>query len=302
MPPTISVSMAVYNSAPYLQESVESILGQTFSDFEFLIIDDGSTDNSFEILQKYAAQDSRIRLTGRENRGISKTRNEMLFQAQGEFIAVIDADDISLNHRFARQVEFLRQNPEYVCVGSSVDWIDDRGRFVGHCSMPEDNDELQRLMLGGVSLLHHSSSMFRRIAALGVGGYDESLQTSLDLDLWLKLGEVGKLANLKETLILYRLHQNSVTNARQVQQSQDALTACQNAWKRRDVQGEFFRQPANHMHRSDFWLRCGWEGFMSGKREVARRCGLRAIAINPLYLENWRLLACALLKPTPQTD
>jgi glycosyltransferase involved in cell wall biosynthesis len=298
-PPTISVLMSVYNSARYLAEAVDSILNQSFGDFEFLILDDGSQDNSVTILQAYAAQDPRIRLTLRENRGITKSLNELIAQARGELVARMDADDIALPERFAQQVAFLQQHPEVICLGGALDWIDANSQHIGHCPMPQSDSELQRQMLGGVSLLHHPTAMLRRSALLQVGGYDETMQTSADLDLWLRLGELGELANLPNTVLQYRLHPGSITHAKQSRQAADALAACQRAWKRRGIQGEFLRPPADHLNQQQFWLRCGWDGFLAGKRDVARRCGLRAIATQPLNLEAWKLLGCAVIKPTP---
>ncbi|MBW4467662.1 MAG: glycosyltransferase [Pegethrix bostrychoides GSE-TBD4-15B] len=297
--PQVSVLMTVYNSARYLAEAVESILNQSFGDFEFLILDDGSQDRSAAILQAYAAQDSRIHLTLRENRGITKSLNELIAQARGELVARMDADDIALPERFARQVAFLQAHPKVVCVGGALDWIDARSQLIGHCPMPQTDAELQRHMLTGVSLLHHPTAMLRRDALLQVGGYDETMLTSSDLDLWLRLGEVGQLANLSDTVLQYRLHSDSITQAKQSRQAADALAACQRAWQRRGIQGEFQRPPADHLKQHQFWLRCGWNGFLAGERDVARRCGLRAIATAPLNLEAWKLLACAVVKPIP---
>jgi glycosyltransferase involved in cell wall biosynthesis len=297
--PKISVLMPVYNSSRYLAEAIESILQQTLSDFEFLIIDDGSSDASPQILQNYAQQDPRIRLTLRENRGIAKTLNQMLFQARGELIARMDADDIALPNRFARQVEFLQQHPEVVCVGGALDWIDAKGRRLGHCPMPESDTELQKWLVGGVSLLHHPTAMARRAALMQVGGYDETMVASSDLDLWLKLGEIGQLANISDTVLYYRLHPESITHAKQTRQAADALAACQRAWKRRGITAEFIREPANHLKQHHFWLRCGWNNFLEGERAVARHCGIQAITTQPSNWEAWKLLACALLKPIP---
>ena len=297
--PTLSVALAVHNGDRYLPDCLDSILSQTFTDFEFLIVDDGSSDRALQILRHYAAQDQRIKLVSRENRGIAKTRNELLAMATGEFVAVMDGDDVAMGDRFARQVEFLRTHSEVVCVGSAVNWIDPQGRYLGHCPMPESDDEIQRLLLGGISLLHHPCTMARREMLLRAGGYNESMVASVDLDLWLRLGELGKLANLPEVLLHYRLHPRSITNARQQRQTDDALQACQRAWRRRGIQGEFVRKPADHLHQSDFWLRCGWLGFNDGLRDVARRCGLQAIALQPLLPAAWKLLVCALIKPLP---
>lgn len=291
--------MSVYNCERYLKPAVDSILNQTYLDFEFLILDDGSTDASVRILQNYAAQDHRIRLKMRENRGIAKTSNELLALAQGEFIARMDADDVALPDRFARQVEFLQQHPEVVCVGGAIDWINEKGNLLGHCSMPVENAELQQLLLGGISMLHHPTAMMRRSALLQVGGYNETMIASSDLDLWLRLGELGKLANLSDTVLRYRLHRQSITQAKQDQQAKDALDACQRAWERRGIAGQFIRQPADHLNQLEFWLKYGWQGFCHQQRDVARRCGIRAVATQPQSMEAWKLLACALIKPLP---
>ena len=291
--------MPVYNTARYLPAAVESILAQTFSEFEFIIIDDGSTDRSGKILEKYAAQDDRIHLIRRANQGISKTRNQLLEQASGELVAIMDADDIALPDRFACQVDFLRTHAGVVCVGSALDWIDERDRYLGHCEMPQSDAEIQSLLVGGISMLHHPCTMARRSALLQVGGYDESMTASIDLDLWLRLGEVGKLANLPETLLQYRLHSQSITHKRQQRQADDAYAACQRAWQRRGITGEFVREPADHLHQHDFLLNCGWLGFKAGQRSLAQRCGVGAIAAQPFSKAAWNLLACAMLKPLP---
>jgi glycosyltransferase involved in cell wall biosynthesis len=290
MAPQVSVLMSVYNGDRYLNEAIDSILNQTFPDFEFLITDDGSVDTSLKILQTYAARDRRIRLYTQANQGLTRTLNTMLDQAQGELIARFDADDIALPERFEKQVAFLQQHSDVVCVGSSLDWIDEQGRFIGHCPMPESDEILQQLMLGGISLLHHPTAMVRRSVMVQVGGYDTSLKTSADLDLWLRLGEVGKLANIKESLVLYRLHPQSITSAKQEQQAKDALTACQKAWERRNIQGNFIRPPADHISQCEFWLKRGWEAYRAKRYDVARRCGWRALKINPHKRNTWKLL------------
>jgi glycosyltransferase involved in cell wall biosynthesis len=302
--PTISALMPVYNAARYLAEAIDSILAQTWTDFELIILNDGSTDGSGKILQRYAQQDDRIKLSsrnpgGRTNRGIPKTRNELLAQASGEFIAVVDADDVSLPDRFARQLAFLRLHPDILCVGSDLNWIDQQNRPLGHCKMPQSNREIQALLLGGISMLHHPSALVRRSALLQVGGYDETMVASADLDLWLRLGEIGQLANLPETLLNHRLHSQSITHQQQTRQAADAHAACQRAWQRRGIVGQFIRQPADHLHQHDFLLRCGWTGFNSGRREVARHCGVRAIATQPFSVAAWKLLACSIVKPLP---
>jgi cellulose synthase/poly-beta-1,6-N-acetylglucosamine synthase-like glycosyltransferase len=295
--PTISVLMPVYNAEKYLAAAVESVLKQTFADFEFLIIDDGSSDRSLQILQSYAAKETRIRLTSRPNTGYVVALNEMLAKARGEFVARMDADDIALPERFARQVAFLRQHSDVLCVGTAQEWIDEDGDVLTHWQPTANSAELQQLMLSGQNHLCHPSAMMRREAAIAVGGYDESLIPSEDLDLWLKLGEIGQLSNLPETLLKYRIHTSSVSETRVKQQTQSAQEACRRAWQRRGIQG---RYEVTESWRHGFLLRCGWQMFSNGLRQKAIAYGIRAVKAIPFNLESWRLLTCALIKPLPE--
>lgn len=302
--PTISVVMSVYNNAAFLREAVESILHQTFTDFEFLIMDDGSTDRSLSILQEYAEQDARVVVFSRENRGLTCTLNELIGYARAEFIARMDADDVSLPDRFARQVEFLRQHPQVVCVGGAQNWIDDAGRILEHRQEAETDAEIQQQNLSGCTAINHPSSMMRRSAILQVGGYDETLWSAQDLDLWLKLGEVGELANLKETVLQYRQHMSSVSESRQAEQLRNKQRACERAWQRRGITGTFKEsepwRPVDRPSRYQFMLRYGWQFFNRGQRYAAIVYGLRSIKALPTAVEGWKLLVCALIKPLPQ--
>jgi glycosyltransferase involved in cell wall biosynthesis len=305
--PTISVLMPVYNAEKYLAEAVESILNQTFTDFEFLIVDDGSRDRSLKILQRYAQQDSRIRLISRENRGFVATLNELIAIAQGSYLARMDADDISLPDRFQQQVDFLNTHPEVVCVGGEQDWIDDAGRTLMHCTQAQDNEAVQALALIGQTPINHPSAMMRRDPVIQLGGYDEAMFLAEDLDLWLKLGEIGQLANLPATVVKYRLHANSISETRQVEQTEQRRRACEAAWQRRGIlDGQFqetkhwrpFDRPSLHA----YMLRYGWRFFNTGQRWAAILYGYRAVKALPQRLEGWKLLTCALMKPLPQPE
>ncbi|MBD3883572.1 glycosyltransferase [Phormidium tenue FACHB-886] len=292
--PTISVLMSVYNSERYLREAVESILRQTFTDFEFLIVDDGSTDRSLDILQAYAAQDPRIVLISRENRGLTQTLNELVSRSSGKFLARMDADDVALPERFADQVAFLNQHPQVVCLGTAQEWIDGEGEILMHCSPAADNDEIQAHMLAGRNYFCHPSVMMRRQAVVTVGGYDISLQSAQDLDLWLKLGEIGKLANLQKVLMRYRIHAGSVTEKRIKQQTGYARAACERAWERRQIAGRYEVAPS---WRHSLTLQFGWQMFNKGQRRKAIAYGMQAVKAMPSDVESWKLLTCALIKP-----
>ncbi len=305
--PTISVIMPVYNADRYVAQAVDSILAQSFTDFEFLIIDDGSTDRSYEILRRYAVRDDRIHLISRSNTGYVIALNEMLRLSQGEFIARMDADDVSLPDRFQCQVTFLRQHPEVVCVGGSHEIIDAQGRLLTTLKLPESDEEIQRLALAGHGSICHPCAMIRRSAILAIGGYNEALMPAEDLDLWLRLGELGHLANLAEPVLRYRLHMKSVSEQNTMRQRQRAREACEHAWQRRGITGHFeasdrWRPGSDRASRLVFTLKYGWWAFNSRQRGTAIHYGLQAITINPFKLEAWKLLIAAIVKPLPRSN
>lgn len=305
---TISVLMPVYNAQCYVAQAIESILNQTFEEFEFIIIDDGSTDESLKILKKYAAKDKRIQLMSRPNTGYVVALNEMVSLARGEFIARMDADDIALPERFALQVQFLQSNPDVVCVSGATELIDEQGRLLARVQRPETDTEIQRKLLAGFGgMINHPSAMIRKTSLVAVGGYDETILYVEDLDLWLKLGEIGKLANLKETLLKYRFHSQSICALYQSEQRHYAQVVCERAWQRRGIQGHFestkpWRPGSDHVSRYFWMLTYGWWAFKSGQRQTAIIYGIRAIQICPCQSQGWQLLKYAVLKRLPKPE
>lgn len=304
--PLVSVLMPVYNAERYVAQAVESILNQTFQDFELIIIDDGSTDRSLEILQRYAAQDQRIHLTHSENCGIAKTTNKMLSQAAGEFVALMDNDDIAFPHRLAQQVELLKSQPDVVGVSGALQFIDEQGRLLlTESPVPQDDQEVQSLLLAGyANNFPHPCAMLRRAALVKIGGYNEALVVAADLDMMLRIGEVGKLTNLKQPILKYRVHMKSACGQRYELYRQEALAACQQAWQRRDIEGHFtsgeeeqIRPGADRFSQHPFLVKYGWWAFNSGQRQTALLYALRAITSVPFATSGWKLLACAAVKP-----
>jgi glycosyltransferase involved in cell wall biosynthesis len=298
--------MPVYNAQRYLAQAVASILAQTLRDFEFLIVDDGSTDRSLEMLQAYAIQDSRITLVSRPNTGYVRALNELLAMARGEFIARMDADDIALPDRFALQAAFLHNHPDHVCVGGAYDLIDHRGRLLTCLRLPETDGEIQALALVGHTPINHPSAMLRRQALLDIGGYDEDLCPSEDLDIWLKLGERGRLANLPDRVLQYRQHDQSVSEVYQQQQTAKRRECCERAWQRRGVVGQYrfegsehWRPTGDRASRHKFMLQYGWWAFNSGQGRTAALYGGKAILAQPWRRSGWTLLASALVKSPP---
>jgi len=214
--PTISVLMSVYNCEPYIREAIESILDQTYRDFEFIIIDDASTDLSSKIIEniKNERTDDRIILIKNEtNIGLTKSLNKGLKIARGTYIARMDADDISLPIRLAVQKKFLDEHPEIVCVGSASKNIDKNGDVFGEKKVLTNPDEINFRLITA-NAINHSTAMFRTILVRNMGGYNENFRYAQDFDLWSRLSSNGlKLANIPESLIKYRLHQKSVTQS-----------------------------------------------------------------------------------------
>lgn len=212
MPPQISVVMSVYDGIPYLEEAVESILNQTFSDFEFIIIDDCSKDRSWEIIDRYAKQDQRVRLfQNEENIGLTKSLNKGLELAQGEYIARQDADDVSLPRRFEAQASVLENKPNVVLVSSNLEVINSDGFRIteDHRACPSSLIPWYLLFYNYVG--GHSQVMFRRKIIQELGGYCESRRYSQDYELWSRLIIEGKFWIIPEVLHKQRCHNQRIS-------------------------------------------------------------------------------------------
>ncbi|MGD1078802.1 MAG: glycosyltransferase [Candidatus Sulfotelmatobacter sp.] len=207
----LSVVMSVFNGERFLRQAVESILAQSFSDFEFIIINDGSSDASGSILECYRSMDSRVRLHHQENRGLIESLNLGCSLADGRYIARMDADDISLEHRFAKQVEFMDAHPQLAVVGSAVQFIDETGKPLRVAGRPLRHDEIEKVLFD-CGFMWHPTVIMRRAAWARVGGY-RKIPHAEDFDLWLRIAEHFQLGNLPDVLVKYRLHPGQVSVA-----------------------------------------------------------------------------------------
>ncbi len=213
--PKVSVTMTIYNGERHLRETVDSILGQTFPYFELVVINDGSTDQTAEILDSYS--DPRMVVVHQENMGIPKSRNRAVSISHGEYIAIHDADDISLSQRLEKEVAFLDEHPDYGLVGSSYYLMDEHNRRKALVRVLTDDADL-RVFLMRKNWFGHGSVMIRKSAFIEAGGYDERFRYSLDYDLYLRMLEKCKVANLKEPLYCYRLSAKSVSQSKRAEQ------------------------------------------------------------------------------------
>lgn len=225
--PVITVGMSVFNAAPYLRPAVESILAQTEPNFEFLIVNDGSSDDSGEILARFARIDSRITVIEQANQGLVPSLNTLIANAKGRFFARMDADDISAPHRFARQRAFLEEYPDYGVVGSWAEDMDELGRPRSGKGPehPTNHDDFVAAIARGGRLLCHPAAMMRRDVLESVGGYRPAFRHCEDYDLWLRLAAVTKLCSLPERLIRYRYSETQVSNRHLVEQQVGAALA-----------------------------------------------------------------------------
>ncbi|MEX0774378.1 MAG: glycosyltransferase [Phycisphaeraceae bacterium] len=303
--PQVSVLMPVYNDRRYLPAAIESILRQTFKDFELIVIDDGSTDGSEEILRGYAERDARVRLVRRPNKGYVYSLNEAIGMARAPLLARMDSDDISPPDRFAVEIAYLAAHPEVVCVGGYYGLMDYRGRFLTTMTPPTDHQAIDQELLAGHTPLCHTSVMMRRDAVEKVGRYDLTMALADDLDLWLRLAEVGQLAIVPQPMVCVRMRRDSLSGQQPDRQLEVARRACEAAWRRRGISGRFeptdtSRPLSNRRSRMRFSLLYGWWAFSSGRRSTAALYGLKCLTLAPWHLEGLRLLVCALVKRLPQ--
>lgn len=207
----ISVTMPVYNNAPYIEEAILSILAQTYQNFEFIILDDASTDESPTIIERLSKQDERIRFYRNEkNQGIPASLNHLLELSTGEYVARMDGDDISLPQRFEREVETLKAHPDTDVIFTNTFLIDDKSRDLCPAWRPGTTKEILRL-LPWHNYINHPSCIYRRQLALDAGGYDIRFRTGSDTDFFKRLLlRKARFLYLPEPLIRYRINPSSV--------------------------------------------------------------------------------------------
>lgn len=300
--PRVSVLLALYNAGRFLEPAVRSVLEQTYRDFEFLIVDDGSTDGSREWLRTLT--DPRVRLIEQQNAGQTVALNRAARESTGEYLARMDADDVCKPDRFAKQVAFLDAHPEVGVLGGAYEIIDHEGRLLRVQDQPADDAELQRRCLVGLVPICHPLVMMRRDIFERVGGFDETQYPAAeDLDLWLRMGEHAELACLPDVLLSYRMHAGSMSEAKGAVQADAMQRACEAAWQRRGVEGQYefqnaagWRPTANADSRLKYALQYGWWAWNSGERRTAFHYGWSATKIAPLRRDGWNLMASSILK------
>lgn len=215
----VSVILPVRNGGAYLPLAVDSVLRQTFGELELLVIDDASNDGSISALERVAAGDPRLRLLKSPGSGLVDALNFGLARAQGEFVARMDADDIALPERLSRQVEFLKTTPGISVVGTQVAFIDAGGALTGErTSFPTEPKEITRALIARGCVIRHPTVLARKTSLLSVGGYRPACDKAEDYDLWLRLADGNRIANLPDVLLHYRVHPLQISNGINLQQ------------------------------------------------------------------------------------
>ncbi|QNM86253.1 glycosyltransferase family 2 protein [Polaribacter pectinis] len=217
--PLVSVLMPVYNSEDYVGEAIESVLKQTYDNFEFLIVNDFSTDKSLDIILSY--KDSRIKvLNMKQNSGISETLNFGLLKAKGKYIVRMDSDDISLPNRIKKQVEFLEKNKEHVICGSNYSIINSSNKVV----LPEKHSIIKTGFLHSCCVAHPTVVIRKSILEKNKLFYSKDNEPAEDYHLWSLLIHKGKFYNIQENLLAYRVHQNQISQSKKTAQDKKSFS------------------------------------------------------------------------------
>lgn len=210
--PNITVLMSCYNAAKWLDEAVNSVINQTYKDLEFIIIDDGSTDDTLKLIKYFSAIDSRIIVIEKPNTGLADSLNLGIQQARGQWIARLDADDLCEPTRLEKQVAYARQHPNSVFIGSGLLKINADGHFLRSHRYPAYHAALLENLRTARNFPPHSSAFYRTQVVRAIGGYRIRIRRAEDWDLWLRLSEVGELACLAELLVRIRQHDEQISH------------------------------------------------------------------------------------------
>lgn len=271
--PTVSVVMPVFNAESFLEEAIESTLNQTMADLELVAVDDESTDSSLAILRRYEQKDDRVRVIARPHAGIVGTRNAGIEVARGPFVAALDNDDAMYPQRLAEQSAFLQQHDDCVAVGAGALLVDRDGDPLIERHLPTAGDEIERELLDGRNPMMQPGVLFRRDALIQVGGYRDDFDFSEDYDLFLRLSECGRLANLDSVLLKHRQHMSRASVSQFEQQRRVVARALAEAYERRGLDRALPEVPeAWHPNTPEgYHIRCASDAWDGGNPQTVRK-------------------------------
>jgi glycosyltransferase involved in cell wall biosynthesis len=299
--PKVTVLMPAYNAGKYIGEAIASVLEQSFTDFELLIINDGSTDDTEKIIRSF--KDPRIVLMSQENKGVSAALNLGLSYARANYIARFDADDICLPNRLKVQYEFITTYPEYSIIGSAVEYMDADGHYIfTHHPEGHLNEEIEQLKYTICPFIH-SSVFYKKDAVVNNGGYNEHAYTYEDHFLWVNILKNEKACNLSQALIKVRLNPESITiderwRTRKFRSIKYATLKNKNIT---EAEGnELYqiggKQYSPKIKQGAYYALCGKKFLLNNYQpEKARLNMMRAISLHPLRLDNYLIYTVSYL-------
>jgi glycosyltransferase involved in cell wall biosynthesis len=302
--PLVSIVTAVCNGGPYLRPSLESTLAQQGVACEFIIVDDGSTDETAEVLTEVAARDKRVRVIGQDNQGLTAALIRGCAEARGEFIARHDADDLSLPGRLLRQVEAIRDNPQAALVSCWSRAIGPGDELLFSTCGPFDEARAQRQLIEGNNGPCHGSVLFRRSAYQAVGGYRPAFRYAQDWDLWLRMVALGPIVYVPDYLYAYRFRESSISSRRRSQQLRlrELALLCRQARLRGEVESPHLAEAARvSAEPAPAGANAGDGSYFIGKLLLDRRDRRalpylwRSVRQRPGHLRGWAALAVASL-------
>lgn len=291
----VTVLMPAYNAASYIGAAIQSVLNQSFEDFELLVVNDGSTDETAAIVRSF--KDERVVLLNQENGGVAKALNTGLHKARGKYIARFDADDICYADRLMQQFQFMENNTDHVLTGSDVDYITEQGVFLfhHHCFAYTHND-IEKKMHFYCPFIH-ASVMYRKDIVLELGGYNPMAHNFEDYLLWTQLIRKGKVNNLPQSLIMVRLNPGSVTidekwRGRRFRQlkKQIIIHSGVSPMQEKELLDIIHRQNSNWFKTGAYYALVGKKYLVNNYQPMLARENLRlAIQTNPYKLELYLL-------------
>ena len=213
--PKISVLTCCHNAEDFIEETIESILRQSYKEFEYVLVDDGSRDNTLSILKRYASKDKRIVLIDKKNTGLTDSLNVGFGEAKGEWIARLDADDVAMPERLSNQLNFVQDDYGVVLLGGACIEVDKSGTAIKKHIYPQEQKALMNRLENGKAFFPHSSAFFNKVRVMELGGYNPKFTRSQDWDLWLRIGETARIACLQMPVVKLRKHFQMISNTNQ---------------------------------------------------------------------------------------
>jgi GT2 family glycosyltransferase len=244
--PSVSVVVTVHDGEQFITKTVESVLTQSFEDLELVVVDDGSADATPEILAGYAADDRRVRIHRQPRAGVCAARNRGIEVCRAPLIAFLDGDDVATRDRLGAQLRFLDENGDVALVGGQYELIDAQGRTFAKAQPPRGDAEIREVLRSGNPFLHSAVTVRKRVVQ-ETGGYRRQFVAAQDLDLWLRVAERTRLANLPQTVVSYRIHDTQTSVAKIEMQATMAVAARLSARRREEGLGD----PIDHTETID---------------------------------------------------